>query len=47
VPKAKASGAKFDGRFNNDIFVYDAAQNVYICPAKERLTWRSFSRYVL
>jgi transposase len=42
VPKAKTSGAKFDGRFNNDIFVYDAAQDVYICPAKETLTWRSF-----
>ena len=41
VPKAMTSGAKFDGRFNNDEFVYDSTQNVYVCPAKEVLTWRS------
>jgi hypothetical protein len=37
------SGAKFDGRFNNDEFVYDSTRNVYICPALEVLTWRSSS----
>jgi transposase len=43
VPKAMTSGAKFDGRFNNDAFLYDSARDVYICPAKEVLTWRSSS----
>jgi hypothetical protein len=41
VPKAMASGAKFDGRFDNDEFVYDSTRNVDICPAQEVLTWRS------
>ena len=40
VPKPMTSGAKADGRFNNDAFVYDAAKNVYICPAGEALIWR-------
>jgi hypothetical protein len=30
VPKPMTSGAKADGRFNNDGFVYDAAKNEYI-----------------
>lgn len=34
------SGAKADGRFNNDAFIYDAAKNEYICPAVEALIWR-------
>ena len=42
VPKTLSSRAKFHGRFNNDAFIYDADKNVYICPAKEELTWRSF-----
>jgi hypothetical protein len=33
------SGAKADGRFNNDAFVYDAAKNESICPAGEALIW--------
>lgn len=41
VPKTQSSRAKFDGRFNNDAFVYDADKKVYICPAKEVLTWRN------
>jgi len=41
VPKAMTSGAKFDGRFNNDAVLYDSTRDVYICPAKEVLTWRS------
>lgn len=40
VPKPMTSGAKADGRFNNDAFIYDAAKNEYICPAGETLTWR-------
>ena len=41
VPKTLSSRAKFDGRFNNDAFVYDADKKVYICPAKEELIWRN------
>jgi hypothetical protein len=33
------SGAKADGRFNNDAFIHDAAKNEYICPAGEALIW--------
>ncbi|NWF18191.1 IS1182 family transposase [Pseudomonas reactans] len=40
VPKPMTSGAKADGRFNNDAFHYDAAKNEYICPAGEALIWR-------
>ena len=40
VPKPMTSGAKADGRFNNDVFIYDAAKNEYICPAGEVLIWR-------
>ncbi|MNP18666.1 hypothetical protein D3C76_1111570 [compost metagenome] len=41
VPKTLSSRAKFDGRFNNDEFVYDADKDVYVCPAKEVLIWRN------
>ena len=41
VPKTLSSRAKFEGRFNNDAFIYDADKKVYICPAKEVLTWRN------
>ncbi|SQF98983.1 ISPsy6, transposase [Paucimonas lemoignei] len=40
VPKPMTSGAKADGRFNNDAFIYDAANNHYVCPAGETLIWR-------
>ncbi len=36
VPKPLTSEARADGRFNNDVFIYDAAKNEYSCPA-ERL----------
>ena len=39
VPKPMTSGAKADGRFNNDAFIYDSAKNEYICPAGEALIW--------
>lgn len=42
VPKPMTSGAKADGRFNNDAFVYDGAKNKYICPAGEALIWHYF-----
>ncbi|KJZ35773.1 transposase [Pseudomonas fluorescens] len=38
-PKLMTSGAKADGRFNNDAFIYDTAKNEYICPAGEALIW--------
>lgn len=47
VPKPMTSGAKADGRFNNDAFIYDAAKNEYICPAGEALIWRRTRRSVL
>jgi hypothetical protein len=34
VPKAMTSGAKADGRFGKQDFVYDAGENVYRCPAR-------------
>ncbi|CAI8971380.1 transposase [Pseudomonas sp. IT-347P] len=40
VPKPMTSGAKADGRFNNDAFIYDSAKDEYICPAGEALIWR-------
>ncbi|VVN73300.1 hypothetical protein PS710_00577 [Pseudomonas fluorescens] len=40
VPKPMTSGAKADGRFNNDAFIYNAAKNEYVCPAGEALIWR-------
>ena len=40
VPKPLTSGAKADGRFGKQDFVYDAGENVYRCPAGEKLTWR-------
>ena len=40
VPKPMASGAKADGRFNKEAFVYDAMKDEYICPAGEALIWR-------
>jgi hypothetical protein len=40
VPKPLTSGAKADGRFGKQDFVYDPGENVYRCPAGERLTWR-------
>ncbi|MCQ4314412.1 IS1182 family transposase [Pseudomonas stutzeri] len=40
VPKPMTSAAKADGRFNNDVFIYDSAKNEYTCPAGEALIWR-------
>ena len=40
VPKPLTSGAKADGRFGKQDFVYDAGEDVYRSPAGERLTWR-------
>jgi transposase len=40
MPKPATSGAKADGRFSRDHFVYHPEQNEYSCPAGERLKWR-------
>ena len=40
LPKPMTSSAKAAGRFGNQDFVYVAADDVYRCPAGERLTYR-------
>ena len=40
LPKPMTSGAKSDGRFGKQDFVYLADENVYRCPAGERLEYR-------
>jgi transposase len=40
VPKPDTSGAKADGRFGKDDFIYDAQNDEYRCPAGTRLIWR-------
>jgi transposase len=40
LPKPMTSGAKSDGRFGKQDFVYLASEDVYRCPAGERLSYR-------
>ena len=40
LPKPMTSGAKSEGRFGKQDFVYIAEEDVYRCPAGERLTYR-------
>jgi transposase len=40
MPKPMTSGAKSDGRFGKQDFVYMPTEDVYRCPAGERLTYR-------
>jgi transposase len=40
LPKPQTSGAKAEGRFGKQDFRYIADEDVYICPAGERLTYR-------
>jgi transposase len=40
LPKPQTSGTKAAGRFGKQDFVYVAADDVYRCPAGERLTYR-------
>jgi transposase len=40
LPKPTTSGAKSKGRFGKQDFVYLAEENVYRCPAGEKLTNR-------
>src|SRR5947208_1274317 len=39
LPKPMTSGAKSDGRFGKQAFVYNATEDVYRCPAGEKLTY--------
>jgi hypothetical protein len=41
LPKPMTSNSKAAGRFGKQDFVYIAADDVYICPARERLTYRA------
>jgi transposase len=40
LPKPMTSGAKAEGRFGKQDFVYVAEEDVYLCPAGELLTYR-------
>jgi transposase len=40
LPKPMTSGAKAEGRFGKQDFVYVTDDDVYLCPAGERLTYR-------
>src|SRR5712675_1627259 len=40
LPKPMTSGAKSDGRFGKQDFVFNAAEDVYRCPAGEKLAYR-------
>src|SRR5499425_1261259 len=40
LPKPQTSSAKAKGRFGKQDFVYVAAEDIYRCPAGERLTYR-------
>lgn len=40
IPKSDSSKSKAQGRFGKSDFVYDAKRDEYLCPAKQRLTYR-------
>jgi transposase len=40
LPKPMTSGAKSAGRFGKQDFVYKPEEDVYLCPASEKLTYR-------
>jgi hypothetical protein len=40
VPRSSTSNAKAEGRFDKQDFVYKADEDVYLCPADQRLTYR-------
>jgi len=44
LPKPMTSGAKSDGRFGKQDFVYLASEDVYRCPAGEKLTYRYMNK---
>ena len=44
LPKPATSNAKAQGRFDRQDFTYDAEQDIYVCPAGQRLTRRMTSQ---
>ena len=40
VPRVSTSNAKAEGRYDKQAFVYKADEDVYLCPAGQRLTYR-------
>ncbi len=40
VPKVDTSGKRGKGQYTRADFIYDAKEDEYVCPAKERLTYR-------
>ena len=44
LPKPMTSNAKATGRFGKQEFLYIAAEDVYICPAGQRLAYRHHER---
>ena len=40
VPKGDTSGSAKKGIFNRSEFIYDASEDVYICPANKELQYR-------
>ena len=40
VPKVDTSGKRAKGQYTRSDFIYDADKDEYICPAKERVTYR-------
>ena len=38
VPKVDTSGKRGKGQYTRADFIYDAKEDEYVCPAKERLT---------
>ena len=40
VPKPETSSSKAAGRYGKPDFIYDADKDEYVCPAKQRLTYR-------
>jgi transposase len=40
VPKVDTSGKRAKGQYTRSDFIYDADQDEYVCPAKQRMTYR-------
>ncbi len=40
VPKVDTSGKRAKGQYTRADFIYDAEQDEYVCPAKERMTYK-------
>ena len=40
VPKVDTSGKRAKGQYTRSDFIYDARQDEYVCPARQRMRWR-------